>query len=173
MFYAILAFNIETPVRKAFKSTGPDIANKLENGMFKTVRDVCRMKEEDLALLTDLTGEEITSIKNILEKNYMEMAMPIDRMEILAECLMLAKNLDTIINTRRMQLEKSKAKDIEKTIRREVKEGSVPIPQELFTDKTITTVLNLLDDEMAKRGLWRDRIDAAKYRRLTKQTPTV
>ncbi len=101
------------------------------------------------------------------------MAMPIDRMETLSECLMLAKNLDTIIDTRRKQLVKSKAKDIEKTIRREVKEGSVPIPQELFTDKTITTVLNLLDDEMAKRGLWRDRIDAAKYRRLTKQNPTV
>ncbi len=101
------------------------------------------------------------------------MAMPIDRMETLAECLMLAKNLDTVIDIRRKQLEKARAKDIEKTIRREVKEGSIPIPQEMFIDKTITTILNLLDDEIAKRGLWRDRIDAAKYRRLVKQSPTV
>ena len=158
--------SISTEICEVFKDADNEmkrIAQCLINNQVKTVRDLIRLTDIDLMLLTNISRACLTEIEDVLRQNDMHLNMDFYEMEQLKDIENVDKVAEKAVVRREKELfldgcSESYAHD---QAQDELRNGSLKFNDEEMTE-WISLGFGFIDEELALRKVWKEKMDAVR-----------
>lgn len=157
-------FNILTPLSAIFKDADKGlrkVQEELYNNQVRTVRDLVRLKDQDLFVLSSIDTWQLTEIRNFLKMHDMEFDMDFNIMEQLVD----NGNIDKIgvqaAKRRENELREAGNTYAEDIAQEELQSGTLVLNDEEIT-KWHSLGFDFIDEEIALRKYWEEKLSNIK-----------
>lgn len=157
-------FNILTPLSAIFKDSDKGlrkVQEELYNNQVRTVRDLVRLKDQDLFVLSSIDTWQLTEIRNFLKMHDMEFDMDFNIMEQLVENANIDKIGVQAAKRRENELREAGNTYAEDIAQEELQSGTLVLNDEEIT-KWHSLGFDFIDEEIALRKYWEEKLSNIK-----------
>lgn len=157
-------FNILTPLSAIFKDSDKGlmkVQEELYNNQVRTVRDLVRLKDQDLFVLSSIDTWQLTEIRNFLKMHDMEFDMDFNIMEQLVDNANIDKIGVQAAKRRENELREAGNTYAEDIAQEELQSGTLVLNDEEIT-KWHSLGFDFIDEEIALRKYWEEKLSNIK-----------